>query len=164
MAVVECSRANEYEAFYIKDLNTFENGYNTKKVSSFENKINSTKYSSNICSVYKPEIGTLIGTKSELASQYPELEEVRKLLNYSRHHINGWVLNEHKDKYEEVVSKRNRFGKTITLTHKEHGTYTLRLCEFVIRFGLDYSCLSRLIKKTQKTHKNWQLLKNEKSN
>ena len=161
LAEVDCDKANEYEAFYIKDLNTFEDGYNTQKVSSFENKIDSTKYSSNICSVYKPEIGILTGTKSELTRQYPELEEVRKLLNCTRLHINGWILAENKDRYKEITSKRNRFGKTFTLTHREHGTHTLRICEFVARFGLNFGNLSQLIKGKRKSHKNWKLLEDK---
>lgn len=157
LCVVECSKANEYEAFYIRDLNTFEDGYNTQKVSSFENKIDSTKYSSNIYSVYKPEIGTIIGTKSELTRKYPELEEVRHLISGRRPHIQGWVLSEHKDKYKEIESKRNRFGKLITLVHKEHGTHTLLQVEFIKRFGLSWRDISGLLAKRRTSSKGWSL-------
>lgn len=157
LCVVECDKANEYEALYIRDLNTFEDGYNTQNVSSFENKINSTKYSSNIYSVYKPEIGTITGTKSELTRKYPELEEVRHLISGRRPHIQGWILNEHKDRYKEIEIKRNRFGKLVTLTHKEYGTHILLQVEFVKRFGLGWSDIPNLLAKRNKSMKGWSL-------
>jgi hypothetical protein len=163
LAEVECNKANEYEAFYIRDMNTYEDGYNTQKVSSFENKINSIKYSSNICSVYKPEFGTLTGTKSELARQHPELEEIRHLINGNRIHIKGWILNENKDRYQEIISMRNRNGILITLAHKEYGEHTLLQSEFVKRFGLHYGGMYGLITGKRKIHKGWVFISVDES-
>lgn len=157
LAEVEYEKADEYERFFIADLDTFNNGYNSTAGGSLDGEISPT-YNPEICSVYKPEFGVVSGTRSELAKLYPELVMIRRLINRKQKQINGWILAEHKDSYE-VISSGKKTPKTIpiTLTHEEYGIHTLFPRDFVEKFGLKFPEISKLLKGQRKTHGGWKL-------
>lgn len=161
LAEVEHDRADEFERFFIADLDTYRNGYNSTKGGSLDGEISPT-YNHEICSVYNPEFGVVSGTRAELAKLHPELSLVRRLINGKQKYVGNWVLAENKDNYKEMISgKKTPFAITVTLTHEEHGTHTLFQRDFHKTFGLAYSEIAKLIRKKRKTHKGWSLKEND---
>lgn len=160
LAEVDYDKADEYEQFFIADLDTCNplKGYNTLPGGSLTGE-GSPTYNPEICSVYHPSYGLISGTRSELMKMYPELEKIRILISNYKKSLKGWVLAENKDNYELFISSKKPRGELVTLAHPELGTYTLFQKEFVTRFGLRYQGLASLIKGEQKSHKNWKLIK-----
>lgn len=154
MAKVDSEKAEEYEMFFIADLDTYKNGYN----SSSGGYIVVPNYNPEICRVYHPEFGVVSGTRYELSIKYPILKSLRHLISGSKDYLGEWVLAENINKYDELLSRRTNKGNTATLTHDKYGTHTLLQSEFVTNFNLTKSGLSRLIRGKSLTHKGWRLV------
>lgn len=162
LAEVDIEKANEYERFFISDLDTYSNGYNSTPGGEIDDAKYSPTYNPEICHVYHPLHGTISGTRSELANQYPELLNLRKLISDNRKQLSGWVLAENKDSYAEFTQHRKpKSRKTVTLYHKKHGTLCLQPRDFVARFNLTYPDIAHLSSKRQKTCKGWTLVEEE---
>jgi len=228
---VEVEKLNEYERFFIADLDTQNNGYNCYSGGSgsqnYDFIVNSTKCSK-VYELYHPDFGLISGTRSELINLNPVFQEIHKLVSGRRIHLTGWVLaenkdnypnlrkkhdrnkayrfyhvdfgtitltfnefcekyldkkenkvfirrlingsrkqylgwimNENKENYVELVSLQYKVPTIYTLTHKEYGTHSLTRAEFVERFGINGFKIYDLARKTRKSHKGWILAKEE---
>lgn len=216
LAEIEVNKLDEYEAFFIKDLNTFKQGYNTLNGESWKKGGTPQKCNPTIYELWHPEYGEVRGTQSELFKKFginnvylllgktekvgrfvllKNKERYDKIFNiYEFYHpdfgivkgnfseighryrhvfgkdirlrslvsgkikvVNGWVLAENKDEYENIVNK----SKKITLTHLEYGIKTLTISDFTKLYNLNKTNLYKVIKKEQVSTKGWYLPENK---
>jgi len=155
LAEVDCDKVDEYERFFIADLDTcnIDKGYNTSKGGGIEG-VNNLAYNPEIITLYNLKYGEVKGTRLQLKMLYPELDRIRDLISGKRKHLNGWVLGKNRDN----LINRNKRGKLVTLTHEKYGTFTLLQQEFVTRFNLTRVGVSILVAGKQKTHRGWKLI------
>lgn len=155
--VSSIEKANELEIFFISDLNTFNNGYNSHPGGSIDGE-NHPSYNPKVIEVYHPDHGYKSGTRSELSQIDRSLKDIQKLVSGKRLRLGGWVLAENKDLYKECVKYSSSRGKKVTLYHIKHGVQTLLQCEFCSFFNLDKGALSKLLQGRLKSHKGWIVL------
>jgi hypothetical protein len=163
---VDIEKADEYELFFINDLGTYENGYNTLNTTYLGEGEFNLSYNPTIYHLYHFEYGEVSGTKTEFISKYPELLSISQLIKGTKKQVNGWVLLENKQDYEKITEGRTKIGrycKYITMTHPDYGTFTLRQQEFINQFGLKAYEIAKLKSGRQKSCKNWKLVE-EKEN
>lgn len=153
LAEVEVDKLNEYELFFINDLDTYKNGYNSvlcghhqiPKVRTFE--------------FYCPEFGIIKCTRKELRTNYigAETTDMSVLYNLTSEKVlayDKWVLAKNKDRYYELVEH-------LELTHDVYGTFKLTRKEYKERFGIHKTGLSSLMVGRRKTYDGWRLLENK---
>lgn len=209
---------DEYEIFFIDDLDTFENGYNTHPGGNWLGE-NNPRHTSTIYELWHPKHGIIQETLTELHKRSNSFTHIQELLRGNRQHIAGFVLPENKDKYNSICKtydfyhpnhgvvscssielfrnykqyfKGNEsclynltgkkvklcfgwclaenkdsyeallsYSHTITLTHPEHGTLTLKRTEFKKRFGLSDCGMTYLLNRRNKSSKGWTLPENK---
>lgn len=102
---VKLNKLDEYEKFFIKDLNTYgKGGYNGTLGGSFAGEGNPRK-DSIIYELYHPDFGEIKETISELSQRsYHFSKHFAELLSGKRTHIVGYVLSKHKDNYDQVMN------------------------------------------------------------
>ena len=147
---VEIDKLNDYEKFFILDLDTYNNGYNSTTDKYKAGK----RYITVVHELYHKEHGLISGTLDEfrlldigLAKKLQHLKKER-LRSYK-----GWMLPKNIG-YEPPVD-------IVTLTHYEYGTHTLTRKEFTNNFGLHYKDISALTRKAVKCSKGWVLGENK---
>jgi len=115
LAEVELNKLNEYEEFFIKDLDTFKKGYNSCKGSWGNNK-NNPAYNDTIYKLWHKDYGLVEDTVNELGKKYHKDLSLKmsELLNGSRNHVRGFVLYQNKDKYDEILNLYEFY-------HPDHG-------------------------------------------
>ena len=150
LAEVEIDKLNDYEKFFIQDLDTYNNGYNSTTDKYKAGK----KYVTVVHELYHKEHGLVSGTLDEfrlidigLAKKLQDLRKER-LRSYK-----GWMLPKNIG-YEPPAD-------IVTLIHYEHGTHTLTRKEFTNNFGLHYKDISALTRKVIKCCKGWILEENK---
>ena len=166
---VEYEKADDYEKFYIEDLDTCNptKGYNTLKEAYLGKGKFNINYNSQIYYLYHFEHGEVSGTKLELTLKYPELVNICKLVSGITRQVNGFVLLTNKNSYEEITEGRTKIGrlcKYVTLSHDIYGTHTLRQRDFIRLFDLKSWGIAALKSGKQKTCHGWKLVKKEKEN
>lgn len=216
LAEVPIEELNEYEKFFIKDLDTYKKGYNSHIGGDWEGEAN-PRIDTTIYELWHPEHGEIRETISELCKRHNSFSKhFSGLVSGKRKHINGYVLLENKDKYQEITKtydfyhpevgiitcttkelfnnyrdyfkckenqiniltskkvlihygwvlaeNKNRYeditnrSAFVTLTHPEHGTLTLKRCEFKERFGLVDSGMTNILNGKLKHYKKWSLV------
>lgn len=163
LAEVEYEKADEYEFFFINDLDTCnpEKGYNTLNQPYLGEGETNINFNPEVYHLYHFEHKEVSGNRVELMSEYPELKYIRNLINRKRKQINGFVLLENKDDYEKITNRKTKIGRNcnpITLHHSSNGTHTLIPKDFVSKFGLVKEGISHLKSGRIKSHKGWRIL------
>lgn len=149
LAEVEVEKLNEYELFFIKELDTFNNGYNSA-LNSY--KPCRSKSSNDIYKLYHADYGLVVGTRQKFREIDPDISHyLTKLLSGRFKSVKGWVLAENKNKYDEIIGK-------ISLVHSVEGRHCLKLSEFKERFNLTTNGISQLKTGTIKSHRGWKLV------
>ena len=160
LSKIPLSELDEYEVFFITDLDTVTNGYNTIVGNySLESKKNVSPSSSpnTIYEVYHCDYGHISVTKGELREINPYVASyISDLISERQLSLKGWILSKN---YKSYVPTN-----IITLFHSEYGNATLTRKEFKEKFKLTSNDLYSLISLKRNSRKGWQLLKNEKSN
>lgn len=159
---VEIEKLDEYELFFITDLDTFNNGYNSILESYDLIKTRKPQYdSTKIYELYHSDYGDIVATRDELRSLNPTLvKRLSELESGKYKSYLGFVLAINKDKYEElVINKSKEVVYVLTLTHPELGTYTLTRDEFHNQLGISRKDLSRLALRQRHNCKGWSLVK-----
>jgi len=157
LAEVKVEELDEYEKFFIDDLETLnpEKGYNCYYP---RNRGDGSKSKpTTVYELYHKDFGIISGTYLELAKIEKQLSGVYRLVSGNRRHIKGWVLAKHKDSYEFLTSP-NCSSEPVTLSHDVLGTYTLYRSDFVKKFGLTRGGISALTLRQQQTHLGWRLV------
>jgi hypothetical protein len=165
---VDYEKADYYEQFFIVDLDTCnpEKGYNTLKEPYLGKGEANISFNPQVYHLFHFEHGEVSGNKIELMSQYPELVNISKLINGTRKQINGFVLFENKENYEEITKGKTKIGrlcKYITLYHDDYGTHSLRQRDFINQFSLTTYGIAHLKSGKVKSYRGWKLVK-EKEN
>lgn len=216
LAEADIEKLNDLERYFVKDLDSYKNGYNCN-VGGGWNKERNPNYKTTIYELWHPEHGEIRETLSELLKRSNSFTHIQELSKGTRHQIFGFVLLKNKEKYKEILkihkfyhpdqgiiectcselynkyreyfkssmcfvrrlatkSVNSHFGWVlaenkdryediinpstyITLTHKKHGTLTLKRSEFRERFGLHDSNMTLLKNGKAITHKGWSLSK-----
>src|SRR4028118_14753 len=160
LAEVEIDKLDEYELFFINDLDTFNSGYNTLLETYDLVKSRKPNYDSNkIYNLYHKQYGDISTTRDELrklnSSLVTRLSELEsgKYKSYL-----GFVLAENKSNYEKLQINRNKkVIDVLTLIHPKFGTHTLTRKEFKEQFELTSRELSLLALKQCISSKKWRL-------
>lgn len=158
---VEIEKLDEYELFFITDLDTFNNGYNSVLETYDLTKARKANYdSTKIYELYHKDYGDISAIRDELRSLNPTLvKRLSELESGKYKSYLGFVLAINKDKYDELVtSKSKEVIYVLTLTHPELGTHTLTRDEFHNQLGLSRRDLSRLALKQRCSCKGWRLI------
>ena len=161
LSEVPLSELDVCEVFFITDLDTVAKGYNTiiGNYSLVESKKNVSLSSSpsTVYDIYHCDYGHISLTKEELRKINPYVASyISDLISGRQLSLKGWVLSKN---YKSYVATN-----IVTLFHPEHGNTTLTRKEFKEKFKLTSNDLYSLISLKRESRKNWQLLKNEKSN
>lgn len=153
---VEIEELDKYEQFFIQDLDTLKNGYNSV-LNNYRpgEKRNFCYDSTTVYNLYHIENGQILsGTRDELRQVNAKLVDMLGRLIAGKKHksYKGWILLEHREtyKYRQVID-------VLTLTHPEFGTHTLTRKEFKEQFKFPTDALSRLALKTRKSWRKWKL-------
>ena len=216
LAEVPVEELNEYEYFFINDLDSCENGYNTLSGLAWSEGGNPT-YDPTVYELWHPEHGEIKETISELCKRHESFgKHFYLLVQGKRQHINGYILLKNKDNYDKIIktydfyhpevgvvtcttkqlfnnyrscfkSTENRINvltsgrvsihhgwclakdkdkykdllsisSKITLTHKEHGTLTLKRTEWKEQYGIFESSMTYLLNGRYKSSRGWSLL------
>lgn len=152
---VEIEKLEEYERFFIKELDSINNGYNTLLDTYDPTKKGRNRYDSNTTyQLYHRDYGAVSANRDELRQIDARLvDKLSDLLTNRYCSYRGWVLLENKDIY-----KLRTHIHVTTLTHSELGTHTLTRKEFKEQFNLTTHAISGLIRKTIKISKGWSLV------
>lgn len=166
---------NDKEIFYIQKYNSFKKGYNSTPGGSirFERKP-SNRILCNVKELYN------IKTK-EIIKMNPY--EFVKYLNVNRNswgnaykvfynellRFKNWILLERYDDYINFKKDLSRKSSSVHIDNKKYYFLNIKSNiifegsrkEFIQRFNLSKGCVSRLINKKAKIHKDW-ILKNRK--
>lgn len=165
IAEVKVDKLDEYELFFITDLDTFNNGYNSRLESYDLTKSRKPSYdSTKIYELYHEDYGDISATRDELRQLNLALVNRLSQLESGRYKSYlGFVLSTNKSRYEELVAYRKREVIDImTLTHPELGTYTLTRDEFHHQLGISRQDLSKLALKQRYICKGWRLVDTDK--
>jgi hypothetical protein len=147
---VGIDKLNDYEKFFIQDLDTLNNGYN----STLDKYKAGKKYTTTIYELYHDDYGLVSGTIDDFRLIDIGLAtKLRSLKNETQKSCKGWRLLKNKE-YEPPTD-------IVTLIHYEHGTHTLTRKEFTNNFGLHYKDISALTRKVIKCCKGWVLTENK---
>lgn len=102
LAEVEIDKLDEYEIFFINDLDTYKNGYNSTVGGSWLGETN-PRHNGTIYELWHPEYGEIRETISELSNRYSNFGSIKKLISGKFKHIKGFVLLENKENYNNLV-------------------------------------------------------------
>lgn len=160
LSEVEIEKLDEYELFFISDLDTFSKGYNSVLEAYDLTKVRKPQYdSTKIYELYHSDYGDIVATRDELRNLNPTLvKRLSELESGKYKSYLSFVLAINKDKYEELVTSKNKeVVYVLTLMHPELGTYTLTRDEFHKQLGISRQDLSRLALKQRHSCKGWRL-------
>jgi hypothetical protein len=147
---VEIEKLDEMEIFFIQDLDTYENGYNSTKGGQLSYNYNETVYE-----LYHLEHGHIKGTRAELMAMDYDFRNICSLVKGRRQQIKGWVLLKNKELLEKgVILSTDRY---ITLTHDIYGTITASRKDFIKKYNLHRKALYDLISGREKSYFGWKL-------
>lgn len=105
LAEVPIEELEEYEIFFIKDLDTYHNGYNTLTGEEWKGRGN-PRHNPTIYELWHPEYGEIRETITELRKRGEGFSShLSQLVKRKRHHISGFVLLENKDNYDNLFKK-----------------------------------------------------------
>lgn len=161
IAEVEVGKLDEYELFFITDLDTFNNGYNSLLEFCDLAKPRKPNYdSTKTYELYHEDYGDISTTRDELRQLNSTLVKRLSQLESGRYKSYlGFVLSTNKSRYEELVVYRRRdVVDVMTLTHPELGTYTLTRKEFHNLLGISRQDLSKLALRQRSHCKGWKLV------
>jgi len=143
---------DEYEIFFISELNCCRDGYNSHPGGYMYEKNTGV-----IFDFYHPSYGIVSCTRKELQEKYllneRSLSAVYRLIKFPDACCNGWILAKNKDRYSEIA----KIHQVITLVHKTHGTQTLTRKEFIKFFGLESQRISKILSQKTNSSLGWQL-------
>lgn len=156
LAEVDVSELSSYENYFIKDLDTFKNGYNTLADCSWGGSGN-PKYSPLVYELWHPEYGEIRETRSELCKRNSNLgNHLSALSKGERNCSYGYVLLKNKDKYNEIL-------KIHSFYHPNYGIVTCTSSELVTKYPQYFKSgttnIHGLIKRNQKLCSGWCLAK-----
>lgn len=161
LAEVEIEKLDEYELFFISDLDTFNNGYNSLLETYDSTKSRKANYdSTKIYELYHKDYGDILAIRDELRCINPALvTRLSELESGKYKSYLGFVLASNKDKYSKLaINQKKEAIDVLTLTHPEHGTHTLTRNEFHERLGITRQNLSRLALRQRHSCKGWRLV------
>lgn len=121
LAEVDVKELEDYEIFFIKDLDTFKNGYNTLSGDTWKNTGN-PRHNSVIYTLWHPEHGEVSGTIGELKQISASFGHLQELIRGERLHIDGYLLPENKDRHKDIFKKYDFY-------HPDHGVITCTAVE-----------------------------------
>ena len=122
LAEVEVSELSSFETYFIKDLDTFNKGYNTLPDNNWGGAGN-PKYDSTIYELWHPEHGEIRETISELCKRNNSLaRKISSLVSGKRQCSYGYVLLKNKDKYNSILKKYSFY-------HPDYGVITCTALE-----------------------------------
>lgn len=102
LAEVPLEELNDYERFFIKDLDSFKKGYNCNAGGAWKDEGN-PKHDSTIYELWHPEYGEIRETISDLCKRHNSFaKHFSGLLTGKRQHINGYVLLKNKEDYNDI--------------------------------------------------------------
>jgi hypothetical protein len=118
-------------------------------------------------SLYHPEHGIKTKTRQEFVHLYGlSYACITDLLDGTLKTHKGWVLAGNKEKYHKLIKASRGINSqgtfreiSLTLEHSEFGRHTLLATEFVRKFGLENSTLSKMRQGKIKKHKGWTIPK-----
>lgn len=102
-------KLDEYERFFIKDLDTYRSGYNSHIGGGWEGEanpanLNPIKLNNKIYELWHPEHGEIRETATELNKRHKGFSKyIKWLVRGERQHINGYVLLKNKDSYQKLI-------------------------------------------------------------
>ena len=144
---------DEYEIFFISELNCCRDGYNSHPGGYMYEKNTGV-----IFDFYHPSYGIVSCTRKELQEKYllneRSLSAVYRLIKFPDACCNGWILAKNKDRYSEIVTKKYQ---VVALVHKEYGIQTLTRQEFMNTYGLDNDKISKILNQKRKSSLEWGL-------
>lgn len=117
LAEVEIDKLNEYEDFFIKDLDTFKNGYNSVvgKKNTYARNRNSKYKNDTVYELWHPEFGEIYETVLQLSKRSTQLcNRISELVAGKRNYIEGYVLLKNKDQYDSILNIHSFY-------HPDHG-------------------------------------------
>lgn len=158
LAEVPIEELNEYEYFFINDLDSYKNGYNTLSGLSWGNTGNPT-YNPTIYELWHPEHGEIKETVSELCKRYTDFSKhLSLLIRGERQHINGYVLLKNKDNYDKII-------KIYDFYHPEVGIITCTTKELFNNYRNYFKSkenrIHMLTNQTVTIHHGWCLAENQ---
>lgn len=121
LAEVPIEELDECEIFFIEDLDTFNNGYNTLISNNWKGAGNPRKNYVTY-ELWHPQHGTVEENINELCKRSTSFGHIHELLRGVRLHIAGFVLPENKDKYDSIV-------KNYDFYHPDYGAITCTTME-----------------------------------
>lgn len=152
LAEVEMQKLNEYERFFIKDLNTYKSGYNSTLGGDWNN-IGNPKHTENIVNLYHMDYGELSIARTDIKSlDYQLHTNLSKLLSGEVYHLNGYVLLENKHKYKEILNIHKFY-------HPEYGIVEGIPYQLSKKYELNINAFTFLIRDELKHYKGWVLSK-----
>lgn len=156
---VEINELDKYEQFFIQDLDTLKNGYNSV-LNNYRpgEKCNYCYDASKVYELYHHVHGQISGTRDELRQVDSNLVDMlgRLISGKRMKSYKGWILLENKGSYKPL-----QVIDVLTLTHPEFGTHTLTRKEFKEQFKFPTYALSRLALKTRKSWCKWRLVEDK---
>lgn len=157
LAEVDISELDEYERFFIKDLNTFKQGYNSSAGGSWKEGGNPNQ-TTTIYELWHPEYGEVRETLTELYKRSASFGSISMLVNGKRQHINGYVLLKNKENYDKII-------KTYNFYHPEIGIITCTTTELFNNYRSYFKStenrIHMLTNKTVSIHHDWILAENK---
>lgn len=147
---VEVDKLNDYELFFIQDLDTFNSGYNSRVETYKAGK----KYINTIYELYHKDYGLVSGTIDDF--RLIDVGLAKKLCVLTAKNsksYKGWMLPENIG-YEPPIGE-------ITLIHYEHGAHTMTRKEFIKKFNLSTKEISSLTRRVVTCCKGWVSVENK---
>lgn len=158
LSEVPVNELDEYEVFFINDLDTFKNGYNTHAGGNWLGETN-PRHNGTIYELWHPDHGIIRETIGELCKRsHCFSSHISQLVKGKRHHINGFVLLENKDNYDTLFKKYNFY-------HSDYGTIECTCSELFNTYRDSFKTkecfVYRLASKNVYSHFGWVLAENK---
>lgn len=155
---VSSKELDEYERYFIKDLNCFKNGYNCNAGGEWKDEGN-PRHDTTIYELWHPEHGEIRETISELSKRHSSFtKHFSGLVSGKRKHINGYVLLSNKDNYEKII-------RIYSFYRPEVGVVTCTTKELFLTYRNYFTCkenpINALTSKKVKIQYGWVLVENK---
>ena len=148
------SLLDEREVYWIKQYDSFENGYNSDRGGQLSGK------QSNIHKLWHPKHGLIEGELQEIMEITGGATNVIGILKTGKvRQYKGWVLPEHKDNYEEYLSYNK--ADIYTIRHPEFGERTGSISQLLdTGYFKNYNELKGILNNLKKSSNGWIDIKN----
>lgn len=125
---VSLEKLNEYEIYFIADLDTYNTGLNSHPGGNWVGE-NNYAYNSSVYELYHPDFGIHSGTKIDWVQKDVAFESLHKLVKGQVSHIRGWVMLENRDTYH-IGNKKPFRIRIYNFYHPEKGKFCGTCSEF----------------------------------